>query len=114
LGIKAKDLRRSFENGLQGAKPQKSKSKSNLSSSKGSISNLLSRELGGPFGGPAPSAPLKEVSLQINVATLINGTNQFYTATAADKLRNAETVQSAAIDIDQPTQPLMSQTSNLK
>jgi hypothetical protein len=110
LGITAKDLHKSFENGLQNSlegEKKKSKSKSNLSKSKGSISNLLSKELEGPFGAPLKPERMSDIPLNVNAATLINGTNTFYTATDADKQRNAEKEASAATNSEK--KPLMTQ-----
>ena len=109
LGITAKDLRRSFDHGLDNGLYGKSKSKSTLAKSKGSIANLVNQPLNEQFGAPDyKSVPLKDMSLNRSVGALINGPERFYTATEADRKRNQEQTATIDIDVDTTQQPLMS------
>ena len=123
LGVTAKDLRKSFDAGLNNSLSgrTKVKSKGNLSSSKrGSVADLVNKPLEEEFGPAEPrSVPISSLPMNKSIGSLINGPSRFYTATEADKKRNAEP-QSTTIDMgalslsdDDPTrQPLMSNPSN--
>jgi hypothetical protein len=122
LGITAKDLRKSLDAGLNNSLSGKvkTKSKGNLASSKkGSVADLVNKPLEEEYGPAEPRpAPIASIPMNKSISSLINGPSRFYTATEADKKRNAEQ-QSTTIDMgalslsDDPTrQPLMSDRSN--
>jgi hypothetical protein len=104
LGITASDLNKTFDDGLEnalvGADPIKQGT---------SIANLINAPLNEEYGTVEDiTIPMKEISLKQNVASLIQGEQQYFIA-SKDELK-VENNQSTTVNIsieEEPLQPLL-------
>jgi hypothetical protein len=104
LGITAKDLYKSFDDGLENALTGKDEVKAQG----GSIADVINAPLNEEYGSIEEiTVPIKEISLKTNVAALIRGEDDYYVASKEELEKEKEESTTLNFSIDEQFEPLL-------